>query len=79
MKVAQLCLSVCDPMDCSSPDFSVCGILQARILEWVGIPFSRGSSPPKDQTQVSYTAGRFLLCEPLGKSYYLLTMTYLSD
>ena len=47
------------PMNCSLPGSSVHGILQARILEWVAIPFSRGSSPPKDQTQVSFTAGRF--------------------
>ena len=42
--VAQLCLTLCDPMDCSPPGSSVCGILQAKILEWVAIPFSRGSS-----------------------------------
>ena len=46
--VAQSCLTLCDPMACSLPDFSVCGILQARILKWVAIPFSRGSSRPKD-------------------------------
>ena len=39
-----LCLTLCDPMDCSPPGSSVHGILQARILEWVAIPFSRGSS-----------------------------------
>ena len=39
--VAQSCLTLCDPMDCRSPDSSVCGILQLRILEWVDIPFSR--------------------------------------
>ena len=44
MKVAQLCPTLCDPMDCSPPGSSVHGILQARILEWVAIPFSRGSS-----------------------------------
>ena len=42
--VAQLCLTLCDPMDCSLPCSSVHGILQARILEWVAMPFSRGSS-----------------------------------
>jgi len=46
-------------MDCSPPGFSVHGILQARILEWVAIPFSRGSSQPRDQTQVSHIAGGF--------------------
>ena len=46
-------------MDCSPPGSSVHGILQARILEWVAMPFSRGSSWPRDQTQVPCTAGRF--------------------
>ena len=60
-KCAQLLSRVwlCDPMDCSPPDSSVYGILQARILEWVAISFSRGSSQPRDQTQVSSVAGRF--------------------
>ena len=56
---AQLCLTLCDPMDCNLPGSSVHGILQARILEWAAIPFSRGSSRPRDQTQVSCAAGRF--------------------
>ena len=47
--------SLCNPVNCSPPDFSVLGILQARILEWVAIPFSRGSSQPGDQTQVLYS------------------------
>ena len=54
MKVAQSCPTLCDPMD-----YTVHGILQARILEWVAFPFSRGSSQPRDQTQVSCIAGRF--------------------
>ena len=45
--------TLCNPMDCSPPGSSVHGILQARILEWVAISFSRGSSQPRDQTQVS--------------------------
>ena len=53
-KVTQLCPTLCDPMA-----YTVHGILQARILEWVDIPFSRGSSQPKDRTQVSHIAGRF--------------------
>ena len=57
--VAQLCLTFCDSMDCSPPGSSVHGILQARILEWVAIPFSRGSSQPRDQIQVSCIGGRF--------------------
>ena len=46
-------------MGCSPPGSSVHGILQARKLEWVAIPFSKGSSQPRDQTQISYIAGRF--------------------
>jgi len=57
--VTQSCLTLYNPMDCSPPGSSVHGILQARILEWVAIPFSRGSSQPRDRTQVSHTAGRF--------------------
>ena len=47
--VAQLCLTLCDLVNCSSPGSSVHGILQARILKWVAIPFSRGLSQPKDR------------------------------
>ena len=57
--VAQLCLTVCDPVDHSLPGFSVDRIFQARILEWVAIPFSRRSSQPRGQTWVFCTAGRF--------------------
>ena len=49
----------CDPLDCSPPGSSVHGILQARILEWVAMPSSRGSSPPRDQTCISFTGGGF--------------------
>ena len=52
-------LRLCNPMDCSLPGYCAHGILQARILEWVAISFSRGSSQPRNGTQVSYTAGRF--------------------
>ena len=54
VKVAQLCLTLCDLMD-----YMVHGSLQARILEWVAFPFSRGSSQPRDWTQVSHIAGGF--------------------
>ena len=57
----------CNPMDCSPPGSSVGGILQARILECVAMPFSRGSSWPRDGTLVSCTAGRCLPSEPPGK------------
>ena len=46
--VTQACLTLCNPMDCSPPDSSVHGILQARMLEWVAMPSSRGSSPPQN-------------------------------
>ena len=57
--VSQLCSALC-PMDCSPLGSSVHGILQARILKWVAIPFSRGFSQPRDRTQASRIAGRFL-------------------
>ena len=56
--VAQSCLTLCNPMDCSMPASSVHGIFQARLLEWVAISFSRGSSRPRDRTQVSSIPGR---------------------
>ena len=54
VKVTQSCPTLCDPMD-----YTVHEILQARILEWVAVPFSGGSSQSRDQTQVSHTAGGF--------------------
>ena len=54
VKVTQSYLTLCDPMD-----YTVHGILQARILEWVAFPFSRGSFQPRDRTQVPQIAGRF--------------------
>ena len=59
--VTQSCLTLYNPMDCSPPGSPVHGILQARILEWVAISFSRGSYRPRDQTQVSCTAGGFFI------------------
>ena len=56
--VAQMCPTLCGPIDCSPPGSSVCGILQARILVWAAVPSFRGSSPPRDRTQVSCIAGR---------------------
>ena len=57
--VVQSCSTLCDPMDCSPSKSSVHGILQARILEWVAFPFSRGSFPPRDLIPLSYIVGRF--------------------
>ena len=50
VSVAQSCLTLCDPKDCSPPGFSLHGISQARILEWVAVPSSRGSFRPRDRT-----------------------------
>ena len=58
--VAQLCPTLCNPMDCSQAPLSM-GILWARILEWVVMPYSRGYSQPRDQTEVSLIAGRFFI------------------
>ena len=57
--VTQLCLTLYNRIDCSLPGSSVHGILQARILKWVAIPFSRGSFQPRDRTLVSHIAGEF--------------------
>ena len=54
VKVTQSCPTLCDPMD-----YTVHGILQARTLEWVAFPFSKGSAQPRDQTQVSHIVGGF--------------------
>ena len=61
-KSLQSCPTLCDPMECSPPGSSVHEILQARIMDWIAMPSSRGSSPPRDQTQVSMSpalAARF--------------------
>ena len=65
--VPKSCPTLCDPMDCSQPGFSVHGSLQARILEWVAFSFSRGSSQPRDRTPISCAsslAGRFFTTAP---------------
>ena len=67
--VTQLCPTPCDPMDYSPPGSSVHGIFQIRIPELVAIPFSRGSSPPRDQTHISCIVGRFFTTEPSGKHF----------
>ena len=67
VKVTQLCPTLCDPMG-----YTVHGILQAGILERVAFPLSRGSSQPRDQTQVSRIADKFFTAEPQGKTYYFI-------
>ena len=71
--VAQSCQTLCDPMDCSPPDFSVHGILQARILEQVATASSNRSSGPRDQTHISFIScpGRWIL-------YHWATFLYFS-
>ena len=67
---AQSYLTLCDPVDCSPPGSSVHGIFQVRILEWVAVLSSRGSSRPRDQTRIfcsSCIAGRFFTTEPQGR------------
>ena len=68
--VAKSCPTFCDPMDCSPQSFFVHEVFQARILEWVTMPSSRGSSWPRDQTHISWIsciAGQFFAIEPPGK------------
>ena len=68
--VGQSCLTLCDSVDYSPPGFSVHEILQARILEWAAIPFSRGSSPPRDWTGIYCIAGRFFIIWATREAQY---------
>ena len=70
--VAQSCSTLCNMMDCSPPGSSVHKISQARILEWVAIPFSSGSSQPMDRTQISYIAGKFFISVLPGKPIIII-------
>ena len=74
--VDQSCPTLFDPMDYSLPGSSVHGILQARILEWVAIPFSRGSSQLRDRTWVFCTAGRFFTIRATREATYTYTYTF---
>ena len=71
-KSSQSCPTLCDPIDYSPPGSSVHGILQARILEWAAIPFSRGYSQPRDQTRISYNSclGGFFTTNATWKPIY---------
>ena len=66
------CPTLCNPLDCSLPGSSVHGILQARVLEWVAISFSRGSSRPRDQTQVSCIVGRCFIVWATREDFILV-------
>ena len=72
----QSCLTLCNPMDCGPPGSSAHEILQARILEWVAMPFSRGSSQFRDQTWVSYIAGRFFTVWVITEALYSIVFQY---
>ena len=74
-EVVQSCPTLWDPIDCNLPGSSVHGIFQARILEWVAISFSKGSSPPRDQTQVSCTAGRLFTVWATRESQDIVSRT----
>ena len=78
MLITQSCPTFCDPMDYSLPGSSVPGIFQARILEWVASPFSRGSSWPRDQTHVSCIGRWFFTAEPPGKPHSVIVVQLLS-
>ena len=67
MSVNELCLTLCNTMDCSASDFSVHGICQARILEWIAIPFSRASFQPRIEPGSSALQEDSLPSEPQGK------------
>ena len=75
--ITQLCPDLCNPMDCRPPGSSVPGVLQVRILKWVAIPFSRGSSQLRDRTGVSCIAGRFFTTEPSGTRhcYFIIILS----
>ena len=81
VKLFQACPTLCCPMDCSLPGSSVHGILQARILEWVAIPSSRGSFPPRDRTHISCdfcSAGRFFNHQATGSPLLMHTQLLFS-
>ena len=73
---AQSCLTLCNSMDCSLPGSSVHGIFQARILEWVALPFSRGSFQPRDRTQVCHIAGGFFTIWATGEAQNTLPLCH---
>ena len=74
-EVVQSCPTLCDPMDYSLPGSSVHGIFQARVLEWVAMPFSRGSSPPRDWNWVSRIVGRHFTVATVVIFFLLSLMT----
>ena len=78
-EVSQSCLTLCDPMDCNLPGSSIHGILQARVLEWVAISFSRGSSQPRDLTRVSGIVGRLFTIWATRENIQTVYSSHISD
>ena len=77
--VAQLCSTLCDPMDCIARQAPLSmRILQARILEWIPYPFSRGTSRPRNRTGVSCIAGRFFTDWPIREAWISIYWVYMS-
>ena len=76
--VAQSYRTLWDPMDCGPPGSSARGILQGRILEWVALLFSRGSSHPRNQTLVSCITGRFFTIWAMGSPTYIFINTHIN-
>ena len=79
MSVAQSCLILCDPLNGSPPGSSVHGISQTRILEWVAISSSRGSSQPRDRSWASHIAGKFFTVWATREGQYYIKMTPFSS
>ena len=79
LSLTQSSPTVCSPMDCSPPGSSAHGIFQAKILEWVALPFSRGSSQPRDWTQVSCIAGRLFTIWATRKTPCMLYELIIGD
>ena len=77
--VAQSCLTLCDPRDYSPPGSSVHEILQARILEWVAISFSRESSQPRGLTRVSHIAGRFFTVWIIKETHPVFSTPFIKE
>ena len=81
-QLLQSCSTLCDPMDCSLPGSFVHGIFLARIMEWIAMPSSRGSSQPRDQIHISYIVGRFSISVPPRKPHiyiYIYIHTHTSN
>ena len=80
-EVTQSCPTLCDPMDCSLPGSSIHGIFQAKVLEWVAIAFSRGSSQPRTRTHISCIGRQILYrlsCEGSTLEFFFFILNYMN-